>query len=161
MRYRMTEGRRRSKLRNDVAGIRRVRYVPQREIPEFRSGRLSRRRSVATKAVLILVLRRHDRSDSITGRNSIHSGLGWANERRRRECLDLLRSMRVVAVSTGGMAIVVQKNRLCAVVHTIPGGIWMIGNFCEFCINIRDAWNDIVIAVVAGYAVLGVSVHVR
>lgn len=66
--------------------------------------------------------------------------------------------MRVMAVSTGGMAIVVQKNPLGRIVCVIPRWIGMIGCLREFRVNVEQAWSDIAVAVVAGYAVLGVSV---
>ncbi len=75
VRYRMARGGRSGKLRHDIAGIRGVRYASRREIPEFRFTRLARTRAVATKAVLVLVLSRRNRSDSIARRNSVHRSL--------------------------------------------------------------------------------------
>lgn len=72
VRHRMAGGRRRGKFRKYIARIRRVRHVPHREIPEFRFRWLARRRTVAAKAVFILVHSRHQRGNSVSGRNSIH-----------------------------------------------------------------------------------------
>jgi len=127
VRNRMARRRRRGKLRDDVTGIGRVGNIPHRQVPEFRCGGLPCRGPMAAEAVLELVHRGRDRCDSIAGRNSTHPALGGTNERRHRERRHWLRPMWVVAVRTGGMAIVVQKSRLRRIVCVISRKIRMIG----------------------------------
>jgi hypothetical protein len=160
MRHRMTRAGGSRKLWDHVTRVRSVRDIPHREVSEFRGCRFASAGTVAAKAVLVLVLGWRNRSDPIAGQYSIHRRLGHANLWRRGERSDLLSAMRVVTVNARRMAVVIRQNRFSGIVRIAPGRKRMIGSLGKFGVNVEQRGSDIIVAVVAVYATLGISVHV-
>ena len=107
--HRMARRRRNRKLRNQVQRIA-GRNRAHRKISIDRQNLFSGTGSVAAQAVFILIHGRRQHRGSVARADARDVLLRDANQRRGRKDSDRFRSMRVVAVHAGRMAIVVQQN---------------------------------------------------
>ena len=116
---------------------------------------------MAAQAVLVLILSWRNRTDTIGGQYPIHGGLGGSNLWRIGECAaNLLRTVRIVAVNARCMAAAAHQRRFGGIVRLGSRRKRMIGSLGELGVNVGQGRTDIVVAIVAGYTILGRSVHV-
>ena len=113
---------------------------------------------MAAQTILILVVCGIHDAAAVRSTNSHNTGLRWANKRRRRETqTDLLAGVRIVAIDTCRMAVVIQNLGLMGRMGAVCSGcgrgmtdLWQT----QFRVNIGSWRRDVRPTVVAGQAIL-------
>lgn len=148
----VARGARNSKLRDHVQEVAR-RNQPHRRIPEYGIHRFSRAGPMTAQTILELINGRIHRRNSVGRAHSGQAVLRGTRYGRWRKRGHLIRSVAVVAVRAGGVAVAVQ--------HQALGGIVRIGSrrnrmsdLGKFRKNIHGARRHVGAATVARHTVL-------